>query len=184
MRVVTVCLATCTLLVASSSADNIISRMLRQVMPSTMAGVGYDDLTNEAPINDQFGDSNDINFGQVVHRRPQPVRPEARPPKYQPPQGSSSSSNGGGDTSGWNPFTWFAPKLRSIPYNPDTDLTTVNIICKLCFCWIICLTCEFNFLISFAHSKTGCIQRYMQQRFPKFVRTLRFSSVGHQRWVD
>lgn len=34
-------------------------------------------------------------------------------------------AGGGGDTSGWNPFTWFAPKLRSIPYNPDTDLQTV-----------------------------------------------------------
>ena len=26
----------------------------------------------------------------------------------------------------WNPFSWFQPRLNSIPYNPDTDLTTVS----------------------------------------------------------
>lgn len=26
----------------------------------------------------------------------------------------------------WNPFTWLKPRAVSIPYNPDTDLTTVS----------------------------------------------------------
>ena len=27
----------------------------------------------------------------------------------------------------WNPLDWLKPKVASIPYNPDTDLTTVSI---------------------------------------------------------
>lgn len=34
----------------------------------------------------------------------------------------------------WNPFTWFQPRLHSIPYNPDTDLTTVS-----CQVWLLLL---------------------------------------------
>lgn len=128
MRVIVVCLVVCGLLVCTSAADNIISRMLRQVLPSTVTGGGtkYDELNDDyAPtaFSDQFVDTNDINHG-YRKPRPTPVRHDPRPPKMTSSQ--SNVPNSEGDTSGWNPFTWFAPKLRTIPYNIDTDLQTAS----------------------------------------------------------
>lgn len=109
--------------------------MLRQVLPNTVvAGIGYDELsgdyTSANAIADQFDDSNDIN--NYAYRRPRPasnkpVRKESMPPTFGAPDSANRVPNYQGDTSGWNPFTWFAPKIRSIPYNPDTDLQTVSV---------------------------------------------------------
>lgn len=141
MRVIAVCYVACwMLLVASSTADNIISRMLRQVLPGAVTGGGtkYNELNDDygpTAFGEQFVDSNDINY---VYRKPSrpttPIRQEAnKPPKMMTASESSNLPNGEGDTSGWNPFTWFAPKLHSIPYNPDTDLQTASIFKQCIF---------------------------------------------------
>lgn len=145
MRLIAVCwVVCCTLLLVAptaSSADNIISRMLRQVLPSAvMMGGGnakYDNGelsgVDYAPSSSAFGDvdSNDINYVYRKPSRPVVARPDKAaasppPPKIVAASGGSELPTGEGDTSGWNPFNWFAPKLHNIPYNPDTDLQTVR----------------------------------------------------------
>lgn len=37
-----------------------------------------------------------------------------------------TSTTGSQNTPFWNPFTWLQPRAVSIPYNPDTDLSTVS----------------------------------------------------------
>lgn len=79
------------ILICVCNADNMIERMLRQVLPATM--------------------TNEVDQQQQQHQQPQVIVTE------------DDNSN----TAGWNPFNWFTPRIRTIPYNPDTDLTTVCI---------------------------------------------------------
>lgn len=182
------------LLIATSNcrADNILSRMLRQVVPAKLRAyieddVDIDPLLDAAAASSHSTDGDEIdalvhhhnsndNDAMLLQQAEESVldaidfyvddddddQPEITPAapamtfvtgttstktkKKAPPSmitttttttnvwndldgGTEDGSNVGGsstgDTSGWNPFTWFAPKLRSIPYNPDTDLQTV-----------------------------------------------------------
>lgn len=93
----------------SANADSIISRMLSRVWPSNDSA-DIDTLLKAAAANDESATGNEV-------------------PTTAPAQQSWSTigaEGNGADTAGWNPFTWFAKKLRSIPYNPDSDLQTVS----------------------------------------------------------
>lgn len=99
------------------NADNMIERMLRQVLPATM--------TNEVDQQQQQ----------------QPLLHEEHH-QHQQQQQQIVTEDDNSNTAGWNPFTWFTPRIRTIPYNPDTDLTTVCIFEKkklgrFFFCYLL-----------------------------------------------
>lgn len=100
MRLIIVVASVCLALTVLCNADNMIERVLRQVLPIT--------LTNEV-------DSTTSTQQQTYNNQPQ-----------QHYVTEDDNSN----TAGWNPFTWFTPHLRTIPYNPDTDLATVKFLIK------------------------------------------------------
>lgn len=98
MRLMFVVGSVCFALTVVCKADNMIERVLRQVLPIT--------LTNEVdPTPSTEQQSYNHHHDYVTE---------------------DDNSN----TAGWNPFTWFTPHLRTIPYNPDTDLATVNSLYK------------------------------------------------------
>lgn len=97
MRLIFVVAIVCFLaLTAVCKADNMIERVLRQVLPIT--------LTNEVDPTPSTQHQTYSNQNQQHH----------------------VTEDDNSNTAGWNPFTWFTPNLRTIPYNPDTDLATVN----------------------------------------------------------
>lgn len=110
------------MLVACSSGSangvSIISRMLSRVWPSTLRsyidGVDIDPL--EAAASTTVTATDDAESPSSANDR---TASTATPHE-------GWNTIGAADTAGWNPFTWFSQKLRSIPYNPDSDLQTVR----------------------------------------------------------
>lgn len=113
------------------SANSVDALLLQQAEESVLDAIDfYDDDDDEPPADEP---------ASTAGTQTLPVKTVQPPMKAQSSvvwnvaDGNVDVGDGGfggvvggsGDTSGWNPFTWFAPKLRSIPYNPDTDLQTV-----------------------------------------------------------
>lgn len=104
------------LMLPAAAGESIFDNIINQLMSTAATAQNYLDTTNQQPNKPADVSAAYLRISSSSTGSGVPTT-----------SATFTSTSGNQNTPFWNPFTWLQPRAVSIPYNPDTDLTTPEI---------------------------------------------------------